>query len=131
MEDVNTRMSLYEEIEESAERVFEELGSGLSERAYHNAMETELSHRGVEFSSESNFSIMYRGKPIAYRRPDLVVGHNDDVLIIVELKAGSKAGMEQLRSYLNLGAEDANLDVDGGMLICFNGEGIETRTEKF
>lgn len=120
---------VFEEIEDSAERVYDELGPTLSERAYHNALETEFSHRGLEFSSESNFSIHYRGKPVAYRRPDLLVG--EDKVIVVELKAGSKAGLEQLKSYLSLGADDANLDIVGGVLICFNDSELKIEVEKF
>lgn len=114
-------MSLLDDVEESAERVHEHLGPGLSERAYHNALETELSHRGIEFSSEANFSIQYRGKPVAYRRPDLLVGEESEI-IVVELKAGSKSGEDQLDSYLTLGADDSNLEVTGGILLSFNSE---------
>lgn len=120
---------VFEEVEESAERVYDELGPSLSERAYHNALETELSHRGIEFSSESNFSIHYRGKPVAYRRPDLLVG--EDKVIVVELKAGSTAGLDQLKSYLSLGVDDANLDIVGGILICFNEGELKVEVERF
>lgn len=125
-----TRMDgLYEAVSDSASRVYEKLGPGLSERAYHNAMETELSHRGIEFSSEGNFSIRYRGKPVAYRRPDLLVGDGSCV-IVVELKAGSNSGESQLESYLELGKDDMNMDIDGGMLIQFNATSLNTLSQQ-
>jgi len=123
-------MELHKQIEESAQRVYDELGPGLSERAYHNSLETEFSHRGIEFSSEGNFDIRYRGKAVAYRKPDLQVGEGDEI-IVVELKAGSSRGEEQLDSYLRLGKDDANVSITGGMLISFNSDELKVVTKGF
>jgi len=122
--------NLLTDIEESAERVYDSLGPGLSERAYHNALETELSHRGIEFSSEANFSIQYRGKPVAYRRPDLLVGEGSEI-VVVELKASSKSGEGQLESYMMLGEDDKNLDISGGILLAFNADGVKVVSKDF
>lgn len=116
-------------IERAARDVHRDLGAGLSERAYHAALETELSYQGMPFSSESTIPIYYRQKPIAYRQPDLVVG--DDVRVLVELKASSNRGVSQLQSYLELARADDNLDIASGLLVQFNSDKVHTTTETY
>lgn len=116
-------------IERAARDVRGSLGPGLSERAYHTALETELSYQGMPFSSESTIPIYYRQKPIAYRQPDLVIGEKSKIL--VELKSSSNRGLSQLQSYLKLAEDDENLDITAGLLIQFNNDGIQTTTERY
>lgn len=109
------------ELIESAERVFEELGPGWTESIYHRAMEVELSRNGIEFSSESTIPVMYRGKSVGRRRPDMLV-ESANGTIIIELKAGSSSGENQLFDYHNILSDDSNYDISGAMLIRFNDE---------
>jgi len=111
-----------EKLQDAAERVFEELGSGWSESIYHSAMERELSERGVPFHSEGTISVYYRGAPVGRRRPDLFLV-TDYGLVVVELKAGSSSGAAQLKQYLGMTTEDENLgEIIGGAVIRFNEE---------
>lgn len=109
-----------EEVVEGAAHVHKELGEEWTESIYHRALERELSERGVAFSSEGTLSVMYKGVPVGRRRPDLFV-ESDDGIIVVELKAGSNSGEDQLIEYLDLVETDPAFDdLAGGILIQFN-----------
>lgn len=109
-------------LKEAAERVFDELGSGWTESVYHSALQRELSERGIPFHSEGTIPIIYRGAPVGRRRPDLFV-MTEYGTIVVELKAGSSSGEEQLLQYLDMSTADDNLDeIVGGVVIRFNEE---------
>lgn len=110
-----------DELIASAEEVHDELGIGHTEATYHRSMERELSERGIGFSSEGTVPIFYKGVPVGRRRPDLFV-EGCDGTIIVELKAGSDSGEDQLLDYQNILADDNNFDIAAGMLIRFNEE---------
>jgi len=110
-----------EELEEAAKEVHETLGNGYTENVYHRSLERELSERGVAFSSEGSIPIFYKGSPVGRRRPDLFV-KGEDGTIIVELKAGTNSGGQQLLQYLDLLGEDDNFDISDGYLIQFNAE---------
>lgn len=103
----------------AAEEVHSILGSNCSESTYHRAMERELSERGIGFSSEGTISIFYKGTPVGKRRPDMFVESSDGI-IVVELKAKSNKGQEQLFNYQSILDEDENFDISGGILISFN-----------
>ena len=107
------------EIEEAAEAVHDELGAGFSEAVYHRSLEAELSDRGVSFTSEGSIPVFYKSQPVGRRRPDLFVKDGDST-IIVELKAGSGRGSDQLLQYLDLLSDDSNFDISSGVLIQFN-----------
>lgn len=110
-----------DEIVDAANAVFDGLGPGLSEHAYQSAMEVELSSEGLQFTTEAIFVVLYRGQPVAFRRPDLLVA--DDETVVVELKVGGhRNGEAQLESYIVLGERDENISVDTGMLISFEDE---------
>lgn len=117
-----------EKVKEAAEDVYEELGFGHSERVYHNALEVELSHAGVPFSSEGSVPVYYRGKSVGYRKPDLFVGDDSESITVVELKARPNSGEEQLRSYVALGENDANIEIEAAILINFTPDGVITLT---
>lgn len=111
-----------EPIRQSAQRVFDELGSGFSETVYHSALERELSERGIPFHSEGTIPVMYRGAPVGRRRPDLFV-FVDGECVVVELKAGANSGKKQLLQYLDLVDTDSNIGpLRGGAVIRFNDE---------
>lgn len=114
-------MNITDELIAAAEEVHAALGVGHTESTYHSAMERELSERGVGFSSEGTIPILYKGVPVGKRRPDLFV-ESEDGQIVVELKAGSGAGEEQLFDYQDILDTDQNIDISGGALIRFNDE---------
>lgn len=114
-------MNAVDELIEAAEEIHDILGTGHSEATYHRAMERELSERGVAFGSENTIPITYKGTPVGKRRPDMFVTA-DNGQIVVELKAGSRAGEDQLIDYQNILDDDKNFDIQGGVLIRFNEE---------
>lgn len=67
--------------------VHRELGCGFLERVYQDALEYELSARGIPYEREKKIQIMYKGKPLGEPyRADFVCYNK----IIVELKAVEK-----------------------------------------
>jgi len=112
-------MDTVDRIVDAAEEIHEILGTGHSEATYHRAMERELSERGIDFGSEGTIPIYYKGTPIGKRRPDMFV---DGGTIVVELKAGSRAGEAQLIDYQDILEDDNNFDIKHGLLIRFNDE---------
>lgn len=108
-----------QELEEAVEEVHTELGSGFTESVYHRALEHELSDRGVPFTSEGTIPVFYKGFPVGRRRPDLFV-ETDDGTVVVELKAGSKSGADQLAQYTSVLDTDSNFSIVEAYLIQFN-----------
>ncbi len=109
-------------LKDAAEEVHDRLGSGFTESIYHSALERELSERGVAFHSEGTIPVMYRGAPVGRRRPDLFIV-TEFGLVVVELKAGSTSGDEQLAEYIGLTTDNDNLGkIIGGAVIRFNEE---------
>ena len=110
-------------LEEAAQEVFDQLGSGWTESIYHRALERELSERSIPFHSEGTIPVMYKGAPVGRRRPDLFIVPENQATVIVELKAGSNSGNDQLMQYLDMTEADANLgEIRGGAIIKFNEE---------
>jgi hypothetical protein len=112
-------MDTVDRVIEAAEEVHDILGAGHSEATYHRSMERELSERGIAFGSENTIPITYKGTPVGKRRPDMFVSDGDGQ-IVVELKAGSRAGEAQLIDYQNILEDDANFNINNGLLIRFN-----------
>lgn len=117
-------MDTVDELIEAANDVHDALGPKHTESTYHSALERELSERGIGFTSEGTITIYYKGSPVGKRRPDMFVDA-DDGQIVVELKAGSMAGEEQLRNYENILSDDNNFNISSAVLIRFNDD-IET-----
>ena len=67
----------------AAIEVHRELGPGLLESVYEQALCVELRERAVGFSRQLGVSMIYKGTPIGEARMDLVV----DGRLLVELKA--------------------------------------------
>ena len=94
--------------------VHKELGPGLLEKAYHQAMMYELKNIGLDVKAEVNVPYYYKGIELesAYRA-DIIVENK----IIVELKSTDNDNplfAKQLHTYLQL----AKMDL--GLLINFN-----------
>lgn len=75
------------------------LGPGFLERTYGDAMEIEMTLRGIKFSREHSISLNYKGHPIGEGKLDFLI---DDELVI-ELKTVDKLAeihKAQVISYL-------------------------------
>lgn len=93
-------MSL-EKIKTMAQKVYQTLGSGFSERVYHNAMEVLLRAESISYETERIVPIVFSGHTIGNMRADLVIEKN----VIVELKATKSitpAMTTQAQKYLQL-----------------------------
>jgi len=105
--------SLTEKIIGAAIEVHKELGPGLLESIYEEALVCELELRGIPCKIQKEIITKYKGKSIAGQRLDLLV----DSTVVVELKAVSKlpeVAMAQVLSYMK------SAGVKTGLLINFN-----------
>ena len=95
------------------------IGCGFSEVIYQEALEEELSIRGIPFSREKVFSVTYKGKTLSkFFRPDFICYDK----VIVELKTVSDFTEEHVTQVLNyLKATGLKL----GILINFGKESLE------
>ena len=88
-------------IKELAHIVYHTLGSGFSERVYHNAMEVLLRKEGIPYETERIVPVEFHGHTIGNMRADLIV----DKTLVVELKATkalTTAMSTQTHKYLQL-----------------------------
>lgn len=87
------------EIIGAAIEVHRELGPGLLESIYEEALCIELALRGINFVRQADIDIVYKGRVLKGQRIDLIVEGE----VIVELKSLSKLpdiAMAQTLSYL-------------------------------
>lgn len=92
---------MIDRIKELAHIVYQNLGSGFSERVYHNAMEVLLRKEGIPYETERIVPIEFYGHTIGNMRADLIV----DKTLVVELKATkalNTAMATQTHKYLQL-----------------------------
>ena len=95
--------------------VYNELGYGLLEAGYRNALEAELESRGHSVAREVAFIVRYKGKPIALQRIDMII----DGKLVVEIKSTEKLAQSahrQLLSYLKAS------ELEVGLLLHFGPE---------
>ncbi len=52
--------------------VLNELGHGLNEKCYENALVVEFKLRGIGFSQQRRFEVVYKGEPVGLFVPDLM-----------------------------------------------------------
>ena len=97
--------------------VHKELGPGFLEAVYQEAMERELIHRGIAFTSREPLSIKYKGEELSshYYADLLCLGQ-----IIVELKALNRLSGQEEAQVLNY-LKATGLKV--GVLINFGSHG--------
>jgi GxxExxY protein len=91
--------------------VHKQLGPGFLEKVYRKAVEIELREQGLEFESEKEISLQYRGENVGTHRLDLLV---EDELV-VELKTVEtlhKKHYAQVRSYLKATGKPVGLLVN-------------------
>lgn len=85
----------------AAMRVMNELGPGLREKPYENALVLELQAHDHYVEQQTSFPIKYRGRPIGCLVPDIIV----DRLLVVDPKVVECIGKEevaQMLTYLNI-----------------------------
>ncbi len=75
--------ALTDQIIGAAIEVHRELGSGFLEQVYENALQVELRARGIEFESQVQVPVRYKGKVVGSYCADLLVAG----LVICEIKA--------------------------------------------
>lgn len=102
----------------AAIEVHKQLGPGLLENVYHQCLKKELELRGINYSSEFQIPLNYKGFELESKlRCDLLVENT----LVLELKSVSEMNSifeAQLLTYMNL------LRVPMGLLINFNVKNI-------
>ncbi len=101
------------EIIGAAIEVHRELGPGLLESIYEEALCIELSLRGINFVRQAEIDIVYKGRVLKGQRIDLIVEGE----VIVELKSLSKLpdiAMAQTLSYLKAAGLKRGLIINFG-----------------
>ena len=108
----------------AAMEVHSELGPGLLEQLYENALCIELSGREIRYEQQKRISVKYKGHDAGSLFADLVVEDR----VIVELKSVSELAPiheAQLISYLKLSK------IKTGLLINFNVVSLKTGIKRF
>lgn len=99
--------------------VHRELGPGLLEATYEEALCIELADAGMSFVRQSGVPVLYKGHLIGEHRPDLVI----EGKIVVEIKSVERligVHQAQLLAYMRL------LRLPVGLLLNFNVEVLRT-----
>jgi GxxExxY protein len=115
---------LVTQIIDSALEVHRQLGPGLLESIYSDALTIELEHRGIAFERERKVQLLYRERPLRMHKLDLVVANE----VLVEIKAVERLApihQAQVLSYLR----SSKLGV--GLLINFNAEWLRGNIRRF
>ncbi|MEC5129601.1 GxxExxY protein [Verrucomicrobiales bacterium BCK34] len=96
-----------------AMRVHNELGPGLREKPYENALTFDLDEQGLSFVQQPAYPILYHGRVAGECIPDLVVGGK----VVVETKAIDKLGdgeIAQMLNYLRISKNRIGLVINFG-----------------
>jgi GxxExxY protein len=99
--------------------VHRQLGPGLMEATYEEAMCIELRDQGISFVRQAGVPVFYKGHLIGEHRPDLVVQDR----VVVEVKSVERligVHQAQLLAYMRL------LKKPVGLLLNFNSEVLRT-----
>jgi len=94
------------------EIVWTEIGPGFSESIYHNAIEVELRHRGVDYETEKIIPVEYKSQCVGHIRADLVV-ERKTIIEIKSVRSLKDDHRQQLRNYMK------TLDIDHAILVNF------------
>lgn len=86
-----------EEVIGIALEVLNELGHGLLEKPYENAMAVELRLRGVPFEQQAIYDVMYKEVAVGTYIPDLIVRSR----IIIDAKTIDRIGNHEVGQMLN------------------------------
>ena len=111
------------DVESLAKRIYTQLGSGYSERVYHNCMEVLLRKEGIQYESERILPVYFENHVVGHLRADIII-NNEIVLEFKAIKTLNEQAECQLRNYLRL------TQLKTGYLINFPihpGQGVEVR----
>ena len=103
--------------------VHKQLGPGLSEANYEEALCIELTSAGLSYVRQLGVPVMYKGQQIGEHRPDLVVENG----VVVEIKSVERligVHRAQVLTYMRL------LRVPLGLVLNFNEEVLRTGIER-
>jgi len=76
-------VELKNQVKESAEEIYRELGAGYNESIYEEALAVELRQRKIPYEVERNTEIFYKGAKVGIHRLDFIL----ESKLVVELKA--------------------------------------------
>ena len=113
-----------ERIIKCAIAVHRELGPGLLESVYEEAMEIECSLDGLVIQRQLKIPVTYRGRTIGEYKPDMIV--ND--LVVVEIKSVERFDPvfeAQVLTYLRIASKRV------GLLINFNSRLVQDGIKRF
>ena len=116
--------TITERIIKCAIAVHRELGPGLLENVYEEAMEIECSMDGLNVQRQLKIPVLYRGKTIGEYKPDMLI--ND--LVIVEIKSVERFDPvfeAQVLTYLRIASKRV------GLLINFNSRLVKDGIKRF
>ena len=103
--DANKReLLLKEEVFEvagCAMEVLNELGHGLLEKPYENALVVEFGLRGISFRQQPNFDVLYKGVAVGKYIPDLIT-HDKLVVDTKVIDRISDHELGQMMNYLKI-----------------------------
>jgi len=103
-----------EEIKKFAIEIYKILGAGYNETVYEEALAVEMRKAKINYNTELNVEIIYKGEKIGNHTLDFIVEKKPK--FVVELKAAasiSKGNRSQLKAYLK------TLNLNKGLLINF------------
>ncbi len=119
--DESDRDPLTAKIIKACYQVHRQLGAGLAERIYVNALKIELTNLGLQYVTEKEFVVKYQSQNVGKFRVDLLV--EDKVIVEIKAVEGKmpKIFESQVISYLKA----SGLNV--GLLINFGNRSCEVR----
>jgi GxxExxY protein len=105
-------------------RVHSELGPGLREKPYENALAIDLQEQSIPFAQQPSYPIFYHGRIVGDCQPDFVVRDQ----VIVDCKSIAKIGDEELGQMLNyLRIADKSI----GLILNFRGLKLDVKRIAF
>jgi len=118
---MENRDPLTEKIIACCYNVHSELGPGLNEKIYHNALKIALYQSGLKYEAEKRYEVCYQNKKVGIFIVDLVV--EDKVIVEIKAVTGEMPIIfkYQLLSYLKV----TNLKV--GLLVNFGNKSCQIK----
>lgn len=80
-----------------AMRVHNELGPGLREKPYENALAVDFGEQNLDYRQQHNFPIMYHGKHVGFCTPDFTVKSE----VVIDVKSIDEIRDSELAQMLN------------------------------
>ncbi len=103
-----------------AMRVHTELGPGLREKPYENALAIDFEEQDIQFAQQPSYPIFYHRRPVGVCQPDFVI--EDEV--VVDCKSIPSIGepeVGQMLNYLRIAKKEV------GLILNFRGTKLEKK----